>query len=336
MKKSLIAAAIVVTSLTTLAGCGSESDANSEPAKDRGKLTLAVAGLSPNSVSPYLAEAKGYYKKHGVDVKIATIPPGTDIAQLSAGKVDLVLGGVSAGVLNAASAGVGLKWVAPGYEINPKTGIGMYLRSKFFDSSGKLDPKRLKGATLAISAPGGLQDTTILKAIAGSGVAYKDLNIQTLGAADIFAAVESGKVDGGFLVPPFYAALKSSDYKLGMKPILPSYAAYIAGPSASKKKREITDFFCSIKDVQGDYLQPGYEKDPRSLKALTSLLKLPEETFSGDPAPNVFAADLQMDGAEDYVKQLQEILIPTGLLQYKKPIAPAKFIDREFIKASCS
>lgn len=335
MKKTWIAAAaIVATSLITLTGCGSDAAGDAE--KNSGKLILATAGLSPNAIPSYLAEAKGYFKDHGVNVEIVTIEPGTDIAQLSAGDADLVLGGVSAGVLNAVSAGVDLKWVAPGYEINPETGMGMYLRSKFFDSSGNLDPKRLKGATLAISAPGGLQDTTILKAIAGTGVEYKDLNIQKMGAADIFAAVESGKVDGGFLVPPFYASLKSKDYKLGMKPILPSYAAYVAGPTASDKKDEITDFFCAIKDIQNDYLKPGYEKDPDSLKELTSLLDLPAETFTGDPAPNVFDAELQMDGAEDYVKQLQEILIPTGFLQYDKPVDPAKFIDREFIEASCS
>lgn len=333
--KSTVVVVMATCLAAVTAACGGSSDGSEESGGQ--EIVISVPGKSIALPAPWLAEAKGLFEKHGVNVKVVTVQPGTDLAQLGAGKVDLIMSGLSAGTLNAIDSGLDLKWVAPGYESNPESAMGVYLKDKYFDDDGNLQPDELKGAQIAVTQSGSLQDHTILSALEGSSTKYSDLKVQRLENVDIFSALEAGKLDGGFLSSPFYANLsKDAGYQLGMKPFSPSYVLYLAGPSTEGKSEELTKFFCAIKEVQADLLEPGFNHDAESLDALTSTLGISRDTIENDPSPNLFKADLEMDKAEDFVASMQANLMKAGFLEYTEPIKGEEFIDRSYIEADCA
>src|SRR6185436_6095084 len=55
----------------------------------------------------YIAIERGYFAQEGIDVQLTPLQGGSDsVVQLAAGNFDAVLGGIGAGLLNAANKGL--------------------------------------------------------------------------------------------------------------------------------------------------------------------------------------------------------------------------------------
>jgi NitT/TauT family transport system substrate-binding protein len=179
---------VLLTAVAYLGGCGSTP---SGPQPAAMSLRLGVATLLappvPNSVL-WLAKDDGFYQREGLDVSLLPLD-GTPrvIAAMLAGDVDV--GNVSTDqVLQLTASGrADLRAL---HSPDPR---------QFFlvASSARIDRvDGLRGRTLAISAIGGLDDTTTRLVLGTKGVAVSDLELIALGDPSArAAALVAGRVD---------------------------------------------------------------------------------------------------------------------------------------------
>ena len=181
----LIALAVVV--LMVLGACGSA------PAPRNGALSLRIGVATvqvppvPNSVL-WLAEDGGFYRREGLDVTLLPLD-GTPrvIAAMLTGDVDVGNVATDQVLQLVASARADLRAL---HSPDPR---------QFFliAGAGRVDSvNRLRGATVAISAVGGVDDTTTRLVLRAKGIAASDLNFVALGAPSVrAAALMAGRID---------------------------------------------------------------------------------------------------------------------------------------------
>jgi len=149
----------------------------------------------------YIAEQKGYFKKHGADVKLIWFPNYSDsISALSTGQLDAnsqtwsdTLGPLSKGIpirailVNDNSAG------------NDAVMAGPQIHG-FAD---------LKGKTVALEQYS-VSHFVFYTALAQHGLSPKDVKVVNLAAGDAAAAFISGRVDGAVVWNPWISQIENS------------------------------------------------------------------------------------------------------------------------------
>jgi NitT/TauT family transport system substrate-binding protein len=177
-------------------------------------LALAVLPLQPARaevkigvsdwtgwVAWYVAEQKGYFKKHGADVKLVWFANYSDsIAALSTGQLD----GNSqtwSDTMGPLSKGVPLKAILVNDNSagNDALMVGPKIRS-FAD---------LKGKTIALEQFS-ISHFVLYTALARNGLTPKDIKVLNLSAGDAAAAFISGRVDAAVLWNPWIAQIERS------------------------------------------------------------------------------------------------------------------------------
>jgi NitT/TauT family transport system substrate-binding protein len=155
----------------------------------------------PGWVAWYVAEQKGFFKKHGADVKLVWFANYTDsISALSSGQLDAnsqtwsdTLGPLAKGVpikavlVNDNSAGNDALLVSP--------------RIKSF--------KELKGKKIALEEFS-ISHFVLATALAKNGMSPKDVKIVNLAAGDAAAAFLAGRVDAAVVWNPWVSQIEKS------------------------------------------------------------------------------------------------------------------------------
>lgn len=185
---SLVSAVIV---LLALAGCSSSS----ETAKSAGGEPVKIA-LSPwpGWYFWFLAEEKGFFKEHGVDVKLEWFPVYSDSLQaLATGQVDANSQTLS-DTIAPLSKGLKLKVVL----VNDNSHGGDAIVVKQDIQS----VKDLKGKTVATEL-GTVDHFLLLTALSEHGMKETDINYVNMTVNDAGPAFITGKVDAAVLWEPF-------------------------------------------------------------------------------------------------------------------------------------
>ncbi|HET6787205.1 MAG TPA: ABC transporter substrate-binding protein, partial [Aquabacterium sp.] len=155
----------------------------------------------PGWVAWYVAEQKGFFKKHGADVKLVWFANYTDsISALSAGQLDAnsqtwsdTMGPLAKGIpvktilVNDNSAG------------NDALVVGAKIKS-FAD---------LKGKTVALEEFS-VSHFILVNALAKNGLKVSDVKIVNLSAGDAAAAFMSGRVDAAVVWNPWIHQIETS------------------------------------------------------------------------------------------------------------------------------
>ncbi|MGW1077071.1 ABC transporter substrate-binding protein [Streptomyces sp. NPDC002537] len=201
-----------VTLLATACGeGGSSSDKKSD--KAAGTTTVTVAQVPSTLFAPlYLADAKGYFKAEGLNVKLQKVQAGQDAVPLAGtGKVDAVVAGFSAGLFNGIDQGLKVKVVA---SMGASTGkqpspTALEVAKRLLDSKDVDKPADLRGHKIAVAggpgAAGGYQLAATLRA---SGLALKDVTIVNVPIPDMSSALANGSVDAALAPAPFTTAME--------------------------------------------------------------------------------------------------------------------------------
>ncbi len=160
-------------------------------------------GLSdwPGWVAWYVAEQKGYFKKHGADVKLVWFANYTDsISALSAGQVD-ANSQTWSDTMAPLSKGIALKTIL----VNDNSaGNDALLVSPKIKSFAELKGKKIALEEFSVS------HFLLTMALAKNGMSLKDVQVQNMSAGDAAAAFMAGRVDAAVVWNPWVNKIQSS------------------------------------------------------------------------------------------------------------------------------
>lgn len=166
---------------------------------------VSVGTASSSSDAPiYIAQAKGYFRDEGINVKTVEFTSATYmVAPLGAGQLDVGGGSPSAGLYNAVARGIKLKIVAdkassqPGYAVNR-----LLVRKDLVDSGQYKTPKDLKGMKLALAGTGVSSMTTLNETIKPHGVKYSEVQILDMAFPQHIVALRNKAIDASITTDP--------------------------------------------------------------------------------------------------------------------------------------
>jgi len=180
-------------------------------ARAQEKVRLAHSALESSNGVWYLAQDRGFYKKHGLDADLLFIPSTTtSVSSLVAGDVQ-VANASGGGVASAVVAGADLVMVA------------CYLNSLPYElvvNESIKSPEDLKGKSIGISRVGSASDVAARALIRGLGLEPdKQVPIMQVGGpAERAASFRGGRI-AGFPSPPGIIHLtKGIPYKILIRP----------------------------------------------------------------------------------------------------------------------
>lgn len=180
--------ALVMLSVITLAGCGSQTGNSGGSGDATNKVSLAAARDTQLSPVILCAAEKGFFKEYGIDAEVTLFASGADlVTAVASGDVDLG----SAGDTPATS----LLTSDPGkYEfIARTTNLGGALA--LVVKEGIQNPSDLEGKKIGYSI-GNTSEALWLALVKETGIAAEKVTMISLGTADMLTAFESGQIDG--------------------------------------------------------------------------------------------------------------------------------------------
>ena len=135
----------------------------------------------PNSATDvivYIAQRKGWFAEENLDVRITSFDSAARmIAPLASGDLDMGSGGVSTGLFNAVSRGLGIRIVADKNSSAPGHGIQPFLVRRDHVASGRFRTLAdLKGMKISTAAPGTSASTNLEKLLARANLKLADID----------------------------------------------------------------------------------------------------------------------------------------------------------------
>lgn len=155
----------------------------------------------PGWVAWYVAEQKGFFKKHGADVKLVWFANYTDsISALSAGQVD-ANSQTWSDTMAPLSKGLALKTIL----VNDNSaGNDALLVSPKIKSFAELKGKKIALEEFSVS------HFLLTMALAKNGMSLKDVQVLNMSAGDAAAAFMAGRVDAAVVWNPWVNKIQSS------------------------------------------------------------------------------------------------------------------------------
>lgn len=175
-----------------LAGCGRAPEA--APLRE-----VSVSLSEHLSVSAmHLADELGYLAQAGFRMNVVRLSAIQAVPLLAGGKLDVILGGTPAPLINAVLRGMAIRVVAGREYVNPDCGDGytLYAHRKAF-GNGPVEPARLKGKRFSVRSRGITEFIldTFLKA---HGMTVNDVERVDLSLNESLAALAANRIDAMF------------------------------------------------------------------------------------------------------------------------------------------
>ena len=210
MKKlwqKMISLTLAASLTMAVAGCGAPAKeaASSSSGSDKPAQEVLIGQSSWIGFAPlYIAEEKGFFKKHGADVKIQSIESKADSkSALAAGRIQGVSTTADTHVVNAA-AGIDIAQVLA---LDTYSGGDGIIAKKDFKSI-----EDLKGKKVALDTTGGADFFWFQYLLKEKGMTIKDFDVQSMSAGDAGAAFVAGKVDAAITWQPWLSKASATDF----------------------------------------------------------------------------------------------------------------------------
>lgn len=205
MKKivSLILALVLVLGL---AGCGASNTPKEQPKEAQGQTPLKVTLPTWTGYGPlFLAQEKGLFKKHGVEIELSIVDGLAERKQaLAGGKVDGMATAQDVQVTLAASGiPVQVVWLLD----DSFGGDGVLVKNEIQSAAD------LKGKKVAFEV-GSTSHLLMLTVLKKAGLTDKDVEVVPMSAGDAGAAFIAGKVDAAVTWEPWLSKGASANGKV--------------------------------------------------------------------------------------------------------------------------
>jgi NitT/TauT family transport system substrate-binding protein len=240
-------------------------------------ITIAIVPSVPAG-STLIAQERGYFGDAGLDVRIERIDStGKAVAFLAANHVQVVQGGINAGIFNAIAQGLPVILALDGGSTPLYHRILMRR-----DLAGKIrTPADLKGRTVGLSAPGSTTMYEMAMTLARGGLTLNDVQARNLAFSQMTAGLANGALDVALEVAPFTAlaverniAVPWLDPEDGYIATLPmTSVAYIINTDWAAKNPDIARrLMLALARGSRDYCQ-AYHHGPNRGEMLDILIK---------------------------------------------------------------
>jgi len=252
----------------------------------RAKIRIGVVPLI-SSGPIFLAQAKGFFEKVGLDVELKFFADGVlAMPSLVAGELDTTVSTLNAGLFNTVAKGAPFKMVLDRGSEKPGSGSMTIAASNALVQAGMTSPDKmalLKGKRIAIQAPGGIDQYLIGRGVqkAGldpradvewsSGLAYPDI-VKAIGAGQADAA--NVPVPLGFLVERNnFGKLVFSGWDIEPDTQL---ACWAMSQKFLEQNRSAAVRFAMVHTYAGRlYNKAAASKDPEVIKIISEATKVP-------------------------------------------------------------
>jgi NitT/TauT family transport system substrate-binding protein len=301
-----------------------------QPLAERTKVVVGWSGAYEVWASAIVAEGMGEFEAENLDVEFTTITASDAIAGMETGRLDVMVGSISAGFFNAIDGGAKFRWVAPAFLPATDTKEGLWMANTYLDASGKPKVDTLSGTKLGLGSGGaGASIAPIVNEwLAESGLSLGDFEYLNATGPDILVALESGAISAGWLSDPYWVeAEKSGKATLVMSfPPDASLSGYVLSNELLTDKTEVGEAFTrALARTNRDHLAGDYHADPAVVDVLAKAIGVDAATIGAGWGYR-FPADLAFD--HNIVTTLQDVWIEVGdILAYDKALPPDRIID---------
>jgi NitT/TauT family transport system substrate-binding protein len=267
---------------------------------------LPIAAVAP----VYAAIEHGYFADEGLEVT-------PQVAQGGAALVPAVISGDfqfaytnNVSLIQARERGLPLRVVSDAAQALPSAPGAE-------DALVVREPADLEGATIGVNTVGNLGDVVIRAALEAEGVDPSTLAFVEVPFPDMVAAVETGRVDAGWVVEPFIQAAEAADLRTVLSPFAAtaeqlggeglSIASYVTSEDFARANPDVVAAFARALKRAFRRL----ERDPDELRRIV-------RTYTEIPAPvaarmalPAFTADLTADS----LPFLEDLMAEYGLIE---------------------
>ncbi|MGB4137594.1 MAG: ABC transporter substrate-binding protein [Microbacterium sp.] len=302
--------------------------------KEPAKIIFSTASNAVLDITaPLWADQLGILKKYGITMEVQNVATTAAVPLLATGQVDVILGGLNAGLFNAVYSGSDLKVVGPNNYQDPNTTIGFYTSNKV--TGGKLTTENLKGQTVASSqGTQGITMVALLDLLKSLDLKLDDVKVTTMPQTDQVVALQTGAIALGTPSPAGTLALieaKEATWAARQIPEGWPVVVYMYGPSLLKDRPEVgAAFLAAMRELYRDYLTPGYSENPEVVSAIAKATGQTEEAIQ-QSTEFIFTSELAIP--DDYISRMDSAwrLVP-GQLASDKPMTTDQIVDTDFMK----
>jgi NitT/TauT family transport system substrate-binding protein len=296
-----------------------------------GLKTVTVAYVPLPLFEPvFIAMHNGYFAQRGINVKLTVVTSGQSATVLAAtNKVQVVLGGFSAGLFNAVHQGLDFKVVGSMAEEAPGTAANGLVVAKKLKASGKVtNPGDLRGMKIAVDGGAGSTGAYLTAlALAPYHVALSQVTLVNLNFPEMQSALSSGAVAAAYMSTPFLGAALSS----GAGVLLAGAPVHVAvtgvtygGPFARSPQAQ--PFFDALVEA-AKHLQGRAANSRSNLEIVAKATGEKLSLLEAEP-PNVFSPNLAPPVAT--LSQMQSVFLANHDLTYSSPIPSSRYVDTTF------
>jgi ABC-type nitrate/sulfonate/bicarbonate transport system substrate-binding protein len=165
------------------------------PASAQTEFKAGISDPVNTVLAWWMADAAGFYKAQGLDVRVVDMQGGSRGAQaLQAGELDVMHVGLSSVIRINRSGG----------DIRLIGSLSNVIRFTFFSAPGVKTAADLKGGAIGVSSFGSESDSTVTLALQRLGMSRGDITVKETGGGPArLAAVKAGEIKATALNEPF-------------------------------------------------------------------------------------------------------------------------------------
>ncbi|MHB8628197.1 MAG: ABC transporter substrate-binding protein [Aggregatilineales bacterium] len=295
------------------------------------KVTIRLGYVPVLIYAPlYVAMERGYFAQEGLDVQLTPLQGGSDsVVQLAAGNFDAAVGGIGAGLLNAANKGLDFRIVAPMHSERPPVATPLVIAASRADEIKTIAD--LKGKTVAINATGAATEYWLYEALAEGGLTFNDVKLTTVAFKDVPIALQTGAIDAAMLGEPLVTLqIKQGVVKVLANDFIHGFVStylYMGLPLLHDHPQAAEGFVRAYlrasRDLQGEAI-----KDPTIAAIIEKYTKVPAAVVEQashayyDPNGTIPLSD---------INTLQAYFLTRGELEYKTPLDLSKYVDTSLV-----
>lgn len=194
-----------VLTMTLASACSSSPAPSASTTSKLEKTSLVVGAVPAESMTPlYVAEQRGIFKAHGLNVTIKPIQTTTAvIPALLHGSLDVAGGQVTSFISAQANGGGPFRVLASGLALAPHVNEIMVT-----PSSGITSPTGLRGKTIAVNALTGDGELLTDALLADYNLKSSDVKYVPIPFPAMQAALAAGRVDAAYVTEPYATELE--------------------------------------------------------------------------------------------------------------------------------
>jgi NitT/TauT family transport system substrate-binding protein len=294
-----------------------------------GRTTVTVAYVPIPLFSPlFIAMSRGYFTQHGINVKLLNVANGQDAIALAAqNRVQVVLGGFSAGMFDAVHSGLNFKVVGsmagepagtPADGLVVAAGLASRIRN----------PAGLRGMKVGVNGGAGSAGAYLLAAaLAPYHLTLRDVTLVNLALPEQESALKSQAVAAAYMSSPFLSAATSSGAGKLIARATPgtSVTGVIYGGTFAGSKAAQPFFDALAEGARG--LQGAQATSAANLKIEAKATGQSLSVLEREPA-NVFSPRLTPPTAT--LDAMQKVFLADGDLNYHELLFASTYVDTTF------